>query len=319
MPPLNNNLTGILSALGAAFLFSFMDMSIKFLSESYALHQIVVIRASIGMIVLFVVVAPFYGGLALVKTRRLKTHLLRGLCVVTANVAFFLAIAAMPLADAVAIFFVAPPLITIMSVVFLHESVGLRRWVAICVGLIGVVIIMRPGSESFKLVALLPLIAALGYSTLHILTRKLGPTEHPVTMTFYIQLIFILVSLLIGLTVGDGRLSGSGDPSLEFLFRRWVPPKAGDLILFLAIGLSSTGGAFLISLAYSRCEAGLAASFEYVALPLSVFWGIVVFADWPDGTAILGITLIVSAGLYMFWREALSRHQLVGDYPPRPD
>ena len=312
------NLIGIMSAVGAAFFFSFNDMAIKFLSGDYALHQVVLIRSCIGMAVLMAVIVPLEGGLKILKTRRLAMHLFRGGCVVFANMTFFLALAAMPLADAVAIFFVSPLIITVFSVIFLSETVGPRRWVAVGIGLAGVIIMLRPGSAGFQLVALLPLAAATGYATLHVLTRKIGGTESAGTMTFYIQVTFIAVSAAIGLAVGDGRFAVQADPSLEFLLRQWVRPDPADALIFVAIGVSSTAGGYLISQAYRLCEAGLAAPFEYAAMPMAIFWGFMVFGEWPDNIAWIGILLIVSGGLYMFWREAVVDKSLIGKHPPRP-
>ena len=136
---------GALSAIAGVFCFSVNDVAIKFLSGGYALHQVVLIRSCIAMVFLFAVIVPFAGGLRALRTRRLPLHLLRGLCVVFANMSFFLGLAALPLAEGVAIFFVSPLVITIFSVVFLRESVGRFRWAAVAVGLIGVVVVLRPG------------------------------------------------------------------------------------------------------------------------------------------------------------------------------
>lgn len=311
------NLIGILSVVGASFFFSFNDMAIKFLSGDYALHQVVLIRSMIGMTVLLAVIVPLGGGFHILKTKRLKMHLLRGLCVVFANMTFFLALAAMPLADAVAIFFVAPLVITLFSVIFLKETVGNRRWIAVGFGLLGVIVMMRPGSGSFQMVALLPLAAAIGYASLHVLTRKIGETETAGTLTFYIQVTFIVISAAMGLAVGDGRFTVQSDPSLDFLLREWVQPDPKDALIFLAIGISSTGGGYLISQAYRLCEAGLAAPFEYTAMPLAIIWGIMVFGEWPDSVTWLGASLIVGGGLYMFWREAVVERRLASRHPTR--
>lgn len=278
-------------------------MAIKFLSGDYALHQVVLIRSVIGMVVLLVVIVPLEGGYRILRTNRLSMHLLRGMCVVIANMTFFLALAAMPLADAVAIFFVSPLVITLFSVIFLKETVGAHRWVAVGMGLIGVVVMMRPASSSFQAVALLPLISAIAYASLHVLTRKIGGTEKAGTLTFYIQLTFIFVSVVMGLTMGDGRFGGLGDPSLDFLLRDWVWPATSDYWIFALIGIASTFGGYLISQAYRMCEAGLAAPFEYVAVVLAIFWGVMVFGEWPDQIAWIGIALIVGGGFYMLWRE----------------
>ncbi|MGO1120999.1 DMT family transporter [Rhodovibrionaceae bacterium A322] len=300
-----NNLIGVLSALGASFFFSLNDMLMKLLSGGYALHQAVLLRSVIGLVILLVLFLPFEGGLATLRTKRLPLHIARGLCVVFANMTFFLALAAMPLVDAVAIFFISPLMITLFSVIFLGESVGPRRWVAVAMGFAGVVVMMRPGSEAFQLAALLPLISAVAYAGLNILTRKMGGTERATTLTFYIQVTFIVVSAAMGLAAGDGRFAGGGDPSLEFLLRAWIWPNPDDYWIFLMVGASATTGGYLISQAYRLCEAGLAAPFEYSALVMAIFWGLVVFGEWPDSIAWVGISLIVGGGLFMLWREAV--------------
>lgn len=306
-PLIRNNIVGVLSALGAAVCFSINDVSIKFLSGDYALHQVVLIRTIIGMTLLLVFIFPLQGGVKNFRTKRLGVHIVRGLFVVFANVFFFLGLAAMPLADAVAIFFVSPVIITGFSVLILGEHVGPRRWAAVGVGLIGVLIVMRPGTSAFQMASLFPLAAAVGYALLHIMTRKIGGTESPATMTFYIQVVFIVISAGIGLVVGDGRFDGQGGPSLEFFFRPWSWPDPGDYLVFLLIGACSTVGGYLISQAYALCEAGLAAPFEYVALPMAIFFGVVVFGQWPDAISWAGTSLILLGGLYMFWREAMSK------------
>ena len=300
------NMIGILSAAGAATVFSVNDVVIKFLSGDYALHQVVLIRSVIGMVLLLTFIFPFQGGFSLIRTRRLGAHVVRAMCVVFANFCFFMALAAMPLADVVAIFFVCPIIITTLSVVLLGEYVGPRRWLAVSTGLVGVLIMLRPGTSAFQMVSLLPLAAALAYALLQIMTRRIGATERAATMIFYTQLVFICVSLGIGLVVGDGRFAGQGDPSLEFLFRAWVWPDPGDYLIFLLLGACSTCAGYLISQAYRLCEAGLAAPFEYIALPLAIFWGVVVFGEWPDSLTWVGTSLIMVGGVYMFWREALS-------------
>jgi len=280
-------------------------MAIKWLSGDYPLHQIVLARATVAIVFTLAVFVPLEGGLRILRTKRLKLHLLRGLAVVIANMTFFTGLASLPLGEATAIFFVAPLLITALSVVLLGESVGPRRWVAVCIGLSGVVVMLRPGSDSFEAAALLPLGAALAYALLQIMTRKLGMAEKASTMAFYIQLTFICVSSAIGLAFGDGRYAGSGNPSLEFLMRAWVWPSHGDALIMVAIGCLSAIGGYLISQAYRIAEAGLVAPFEYTALPLAVFWSVFLWGDWPDAISWLGITLIAGAGLFVFYREVV--------------
>lgn len=311
------NLIGITSALGAAFAFSLNDMSIKFLSGGYALHQVVLIRSVIGLGFLLLAILLFERNLSAFRTKRLGAHLFRGACVVFANMTFFLGLAAMPLAEAVSIFFISPLIITAFGAIFLGEKVGPRRWAAVLVGLLGVIVIVRPGSDSFQIAALLPLVSAFGYAALHTMTRRIGNTEKATTMALYIQMTFIIVSLAMGLMFGNGAFSGNDNASLDFLFRAWIVPATPDLKVFVMIGLASSVGGYLISQAYRMAEAGLAAPFEYVAMPLAVFWGVVVFDEWPDRVVWLGITLVLGSGLYTFWREARRGNPLGSETPAR--
>lgn len=300
----STNAIGIMSAVGAAVFFSIVDATIKFLSGDYALHEVVLIRSLVGLALLLLFIIPMQGGMAILRTRRIRAHVFRGACVVFANMMFFLGLAAMPLADAVAIFFVSPLIITTFSVIFLKETVGPHRWAAVVIGLVGVLVVMRPGTAAFQMASLFPLAAAVGYAALHTVTRRIGKTENPAAMTFYTMLVFVAASAAIGLSIGDGRFSGSGDPSLEFLVRQWTVPDPADYRLIFLLGFCSTGGGYLISQAYRLCESGLAAPFEYVALPLSITLGIVVFGEWPDTMAWIGTILILTGGVYLFIREA---------------
>jgi drug/metabolite transporter (DMT)-like permease len=297
-------LLGVTCAFFAALAFSSNDLIIKLLSSDYPLHQVVFIRATLGLTVTLCVLMPIEGGLRNIRTRRPLAHFARGLCVVFANMAFFTSIASLPLADATAIFFVSPLILTALSVVILKEKVGPRRWAAVISGLIGVIIVVRPGGSGFQLIALLPLLAAIGYALLHIITRKIGLTESASTMAFYIQVSFIVVSAGIGLAFGDGAYAGSADPSIEFLLRAWVWPSSSDWVLLAFLGLSSAIGGYLISQAYRVAEAGLVAPFEYTALVLSVIWGIVIWGHWPTTSTWAGISLILASGLFIALREA---------------
>ena len=298
---------GAICASIAVVFFSINDTAIKFLSDGYALHQVILIRSSIGLLVILTIIAPATKTKNIWRTKRLKMHLLRGLCIVVANMTFFLGLAAMPLADAVAIFFVSPLVITVFSVVFLGEKVGPRRWGAILIGLLGVIVMMRPGTAAFQYASLLPFIAAICYAAVHVLSRKIGGTETAVTMAVYIQITFISVSLLFGLLVGDGKFAAQDDPSLAFLLRPWGWPDPADLPVFLIIGVGIGFGGFLISQAYRVAEASFVAPFEYLALPMSVLFGIVIFGEFPQLLDFVGMALILGAGLFTVWRDALAK------------
>ena len=311
--PLSPALTGALCAAAAVVCFSVNDTAVKFLSGDYALHQVVLIRSLFGLAVMLGLMMPVTGGPAALATRRLGMHLLRAACVVFANMTFFLGLAALPLAEGVALFFVSPLVITLFSVIFLKETVGPRRWAAIAVGFVGVLVVLRPGTEVFQPAALLPVAAAIGYAALHMLTRHIGGTETALAMTFYIQLSFVVVAGAMGLAFGDGRFAGTGDASLDFLLREWVMPAPRDWGVLALVGLASAFGGYFISQAYRVAEAAVVAPFEYLAMPLAVLWGVLVFDEWPDGVALAGIALIIASGLVIIWRETMARRA-----PPAP-
>ncbi|MEQ8257544.1 MULTISPECIES: DMT family transporter [Roseovarius] len=309
------NLAGAGCALLAVMCFSLNDVGIKFLSNDYALHQIVFFRSAIGLLTFAVIFLPFYG-LRVLRTRRPGAHLLRGICVVGANSCLFLGLAAMPIADAVAVFFISPLVITVFSVIFLRETVGARRWAAIAVGFVGVLVIVKPGTSAFQAAALLPMAAAVLYAVIHMVARKVGGTESAATMAVYIQITFILSCSIIGLSIGDGKFAQQDHASLAFLFRAWGTIAAHDWWILVMLGVSSVLGGFFISQAYRISEAAFAAPFEYVAMPMAIMWGVTVFGTWPDRTAWIGIALILGSGLYLIWRES-RKDQIVASDEPR--
>ena len=310
-----SNLMGALCALAAVICFSLNDVGIKFLSDQYALHQIILIRALVGLMTFFAVILPLNGGLGVFRTRRPLMHLARGGCVVLANMCLFLGLAAMPIADAVAVFFISPLVITIFSVLFLGETVGARRWAAIAVGFVGVLVIVKPGTSAFQIASLLPITAAVLYATLHILTRKIGGTESAATMVVYMQLTFLIFSVIFGAVFGSGWMAGMGHASLDFLFRAWVPIEPGDYAILVMLGVSGALGGFFISQAYRLSEAAFVAPIEYVAMPMAVIWGIMVFGTFPGMSAWAGIALIVGSGLYLVWRESGKRRSRMARAP----
>jgi drug/metabolite transporter (DMT)-like permease len=300
----NANFAGILFAMAAATAFSLNDVAIKWLSGDYPLHQITFIRGLVAIVVTLAVFVPMEGSYRRLATARPSFHLLRGLIVVTANMAFYTGLATLPLGEATAIYFVSPLFITALSVVLLGETVGPRRWAAVVAGLIGVVIVIRPGADAFQYAALLPLVAAFFYALLQITSRKIGVTDSASTMAFYLNLVFILFSGAVGLAVGDGRFSGGGSANIEFLLRAWIWPPAPDLLMLVVIGGIGSVGAYCVSQAYRIAQAGLIAPFEYVAMPLAVVWSVLIWNDWPDAVSWIGIAMIGCAGIFVFWREA---------------
>jgi drug/metabolite transporter (DMT)-like permease len=232
---------------------------------------------------------------------------LRVSIVMVSNVTYFVGLSLMPLADAVATAFVAPLIVTAMSALILGEKVGPRRWAAVAVGMAGVVVMTRPGSGVIQPAAILVLISAFCYAGSHMMTRRMRDTESAMTLNFYVQIGFLVVSAAMGLWAGDGHMAQAPGSTWEFLCRPWQVPPIQDWWAFLGTGLAVGIGGLMMSQAYRTTEAALIAPFEYIGMPMAIFWGVVVFGTWPDTTAWLGIALICGAGLYTLWRETVRR------------
>ena len=299
---------GILFILIGMLAISVNDMLIKALSGDYPLHQIVFTRSAIGM-VLSLVLVQMEGGFSILKTRTPGLHMLRGGFVVISNMTYFVALAVMPLADATALFFAAPLFITLLSIPLLGEKVGPLRLGAVVVGFIGVVIMQRPWESSdtleiSRIVLLLPVLSALTYAMMQLMTRRLGSTTRASALAVYIQGMFILVSVGFYLVAGDGRFAEDVEnESLKFLLRAWIMPQGSDWWPMIGLGLNSAIIGYCLSQAYRLSDAATVAPFEYIGLPLAVFWGWLLWADIPDLPIWTGMAMIMASGLFVYLRE----------------
>lgn len=315
---------GILFVLIGVFCISINDLLIKQLSGGYPLHQIVFARSGIGILFSLIIV-QFEGGWGILRTDHPWLHAARGILIVIANMTFFVALAVLPLADATALFFAAPLFITLLSIPVLGEKVGPLRLSAVAIGFAGVVIMQRPWAdpgtlEVSRIVLLLPVLSALTYAMNQLLTRKLGVTSKASAMAVYIQATFVLVSVTFYLVAGDGRFAeGATNGSVIFLLRAWVWPADADMWVFVGLGVNSAVIGYCLSQAYRLADAATVAPFEYIGLPLAVFWGFFIFGDLPVFEVWIGIALILGSGLFVYLRERqkaqlIARGRIKGRY-----
>jgi len=313
---------GILFIFAAVFAISVNDASIKALSDDYPLHQMVFIRSVIALVFSFTLLS-LEGGLALLRTKTPALHALRALLIVLANMAFFAGLAVLPLAEATALFFVAPLMITVLSILVLGEAVGPRRAAAVLAGFAGVLVMMGGGaagaeSGSPDWAWALPVGAAACYAGMQVLTRRLGGATRASAMAIYIQTAFLLVSAGFFVVAGDGRFDSDGEsPALAFLLRAWVWPSLQDWPLFVLIGVMGGGIGYCLSNAYRLGTPATIASYEYVSLPLAIFWGWAIWGEVPGPRTMTGIALIVGAGLYVYLRERRRAMEVAAARPQR--
>ncbi len=301
-PTASRQTLGILCVVAGVSVFSVQDAIIKGLSGAYPVHEIVFVRSAVATPLLVALVAAMTG-LDALWTRRLGLHLLRGFVLFASYTFYYLAIAAMPIAETVSLFFTVPLFVAALAVPMLGERVGRRRWTAIVVGFLGVLVILRPGGGVATPAALLGVAAALTYAISALLARRLGTTEGGAAMALSGVLVYFLASGAVGLALAPLAPAADSHASLRFLLLPWAVPPPEDLLLMAICGLIAGIGMFFLAQGYRLAEANAAAPFEYVALPWGVLWGYVFFGDLPGWMTILGAAVIVGCGIYVFHRE----------------
>ena len=264
--------------------FSLMDAGLKQLSTHYPAFQVAALRGAASLP--FVLVwALSTGGVRPLLRVRWPLHLLRGAMGVAMMASFVYALRTLPLSTAYSIFFVAPLLVTALSVPILGERVGPRRWTAIAIGLIGTLVLLRPTGEGLVSIASLAvLLAAVMYAVSAISVRVLARTDSTQSM---------MVWLMALMAIGAGLLAWPG----------WTPVAGADLWLILGVGVAGGIGQYAVTEAFRVGEASLIAPLEYTALVWGVLLDLTLWGVLPDGVTWVGAAIIVASGLYLLRRE----------------
>jgi len=281
----SNQMTiGILAALGSYLFFSCMDALAKHLGETYAVVQIVFFRALFGFLPVFLV-AIREKRQGWYRTRKPLYHLARGIFILISLMTFFLGLKYLPLAEAVAISFTAPLFMTALAGPVIGEKVGWRRWSAVIVGFLGVVVMTRPDVDNLQVEALYILISALTFAFVALMTRGLARAEPSSTIMLY-------------------STCSQFFPTAVVVAFFWTAPNLGDLGLFLAMGLLGGTALFLLTIAYRYAEASLLAPLEYTALIWAVLLGWLGWNHLPLPSFWYGAAIVVGAGLFIAHRES---------------
>lgn len=270
----------------AAFTLCVADAAGKWAMTTTNVVQLNAIRGLIAVLI----IAPISlheGGLAALRTRRPIAHVVRTGLLVSLAFTWFFALSQMPLADAAGIGLCAPLCMMAMSVMFLGDRADGARWGAVLVGFAGMLLIIRPGTDVFRPVALLPAYAAVGYAAYMVSNRALRETESVTALTLYPQLGLCLVATLM----------------LPWF---WVPLTWSGFAAIVITGISAGAGHLLLTYAFRAAPPSVIAPLDYTALVWEVAFGFLLFGDWPDVPTWFGLTLIVTAGLFIIYREALA-------------
>lgn len=292
------------------------DSLIKLMSERLSIFEIMGVRAAIALVLVCLLPATILT-LWRLSFRAWIIASMRGFCLVSAMIFFFLPLATLSLAETTSIFFTAPLMISVLSVPLLGEKLGIYRILAVIMGLIGVLLIVQPGGDRFQLAYLMPLIAALSYAFYQVITRYMRNEVELLAMVA-VQHVIYFVTGVIGLVaiaiiqpqVPAGEIWG-------FLLRPWSTPSIQDLLFLAIAALAVLNLSFVSTNVYSQVEATLIAPFEYIALPTSVVWGILIWNDWPVPTAWAGMALILSGGILMIYRENRRNTDIASAIPMR--
>jgi drug/metabolite transporter (DMT)-like permease len=212
----------------------------------------------------------------------------RSILVLLATACMFIALGFMPLADAVAITFAGPLLIVALSAIILRERVGPRRWAAVAVGFVGMLVIIRPGAGAFQVAALLPVAVALFYALYQIITRLISHRSDPLSMLFYTALV--------------GALAMTAIVPFD-----WQTPTLEQWLMLVAVGFFGGLGHYAIIKAYERSEAALVAPFAYTEMVWATSLGFFIFGDFPDLFTFAGTAIIIASGVYVVHRERKTR------------
>jgi drug/metabolite transporter (DMT)-like permease len=292
----NESARGIAYLCLGVFVFSLQDAIIKQVSGSYALTQVVFIRSCVGVPILLALALREVGWRALVATQP-GALVLRATIMLGAYTAYYMAFPALPLADAVALYFTVPLFLTALAGPVLGERVGWKVWAAVVLGFGGVLIMLQPGSGLFEPAALLSLLAAALYGVSMLMARKMGVNLVASVMAFYQNLVFLIGAGAAAMALSLLDVTSADHPSLQFLVRPWTLPSLADGLLIAACGVVAAVGTLFLTNAYRVAKTSVVTPFEYTGILWAPLWGFLFFAEVPKLTTFAGAATIAIAGL----------------------
>jgi drug/metabolite transporter (DMT)-like permease len=312
----NNNPKGIILILTGMALFSIQDSLIKFVFEEASLYELYFGRTLTALILLLVFLK--------VKSQKLifKTHYpllttLRVICFFFGFSFFYISLTFMSLAMANALFFSSPFFISILAIIFLGEKVGIRRWLAIFVGFIGVYIVLNPDFNDFNYMKLAPVACALCYAISMTITKITSDKDNVYTQMSHLYFGAIGISILFFIFTGKGQFNTFSDPTFQFIFREWFSNPTYAWPYIIAMGFVAAVSFYCVFSAYSVASPSVVSLFEYSLIIWAIIIGYILFNDVPTIRTFVGVALIIGAGVYIYLREKVRDQMIVTDTPNR--
>ena len=284
---ISKNQLGIIFMILSVISFSVMDIVVKLMSSHYPIGQLIFFRGFFGLIpILFIIPKERFGNL--LKTEKIKLHLVRAFGGAFAMTFLYLGLKFLPIADAITISFAAPIFATIFSIIFLNEKVRLIRWLAIFFGLTGVIIVLKPGTELFTYYSFFPILFCIGFATISIAIKKLSKTEPDYLIALYFTLVLILFGL-ISISMG------------------WKKIDISDIHYLIIIGLSGSIGNIFLTKSIREADISLVTPIKYLSIVFAIIAGWLIFNEIPSVLTISGAMLIILSTFVIFKREAAKK------------
>jgi len=302
--------------VGSLFMLAFQDSLVKYASESISLWQFQFLRSVMNLSMLLVLTRIIWGAGAWPNPVRLWAVILRSFMLVLAMIFFFGGVATLNLANIAAGLYTFPLFVAVLSVAFLGEKVGIQRSLAIVAGFAGTLLILKPGTEGFTLMGLMPVGAGLCYACTVLITRRFCREESPVTLAYGTAVVFILVG-----SIGVSIFSIEPFPKLAtdwpYLFTGWRPFGLAELGVIAICSFLNLVSNICLAKAYQSAEVSWLAPFDYTYLIFASFWGYIVWNQIPDVYTVLGMSLIASSGVFVAWREKQLKGAKAGRFKQR--
>jgi len=312
----NNNPKGILFIFIGMLVVSFQDATFKYICGSVSLYEVYFVRTLISFIVI-VCYLRITNKPIIFSTHYPLLTIIRVFLFFFGFSSFYVSLTIMPLATATALFFASPFLMTIFAIFILKERVGLRRWLAVIVGFMGVYIILNPDFSNFNYLSLTPVFCAFCYALSMIILKKTSDKDNVYSQIFHFYIFAIVTSTIFYFYMGDGSFNNIDHPASQFIFRKWFDNLEFSLPYMIFTGVIAAVAFLSIFTAYRIASPAVISPFEYSILVWASMNGWLFFDEVPNTRTVVGMTLIVCGGIYIFIREKDQDQPIVTEKPLR--